>query len=184
MQSSRRKRDQTLFSDSADWKDGCFSVHVELLRVSSLNDWFIHYIYLVYAEQNYLDHDLNDINLDRDPEDAPVYTDIHCLITVWWSRHHNPSNISIKIIQIKCLHATKILDQDCNPENFTGCKRGIRVVFHHQRLSAININLGLGNKTLFLHLTPGDCYSTCPHRQFDALPSKLLESGCTVKLLP
>ena len=36
--------------------------------------------YPVYTEQNYLDHDLDDINVDRDPEDSPVNRNIQCSI--------------------------------------------------------------------------------------------------------
>ena len=77
-----------------------------------------------------MDHDLDrnlDCDLDRDPEDVPVYTGhslIHTTkrITLFFIvqslLHPNPPNIWIKIIQIKCLHRTKF----CDPDNFALCK--------------------------------------------------------------
>ena len=36
--------------------------------------------YPVYTEQNYLNRNVDDINLDRDPDDASLTLDIHCSI--------------------------------------------------------------------------------------------------------
>ena len=46
---------------------------------------------------------------------------------------HNPPNIWIKMIEIaikiECLHGTKYLDQDCDPQNFATFKQGNRLVY-------------------------------------------------------
>ena len=48
---------------------------------------------------------------------------------------------------------------------------------------ALDRNLGPGYNTQLLQLIPGDRLGACSHRQFHKLHG-LLESGCTVKLLP
>ena len=58
------------------------SMIISLLNcsLSALSNSFIPSSYPVYTEQDYLDHDPVDTNLDRNPKDVPVYTDIHCSI--------------------------------------------------------------------------------------------------------
>ena len=96
----------------------------------------------------YRDLDSNlDCDLDRYPEDVPVYTGhsffstTKCITLFFIVRsffHRNPPNIGIKIIQsviqIECLHGTKFLDPDRyldrDLDNFAPCKRGIRPPFN------------------------------------------------------
>ena len=82
--------------------------------------------------KNYLDHDLDhnlDCNLDCDPEDVPIYTGhslinttepITLLIIVQSFFCLNPPNIWIKIIQntiqIECLHGTKLIYPNHDPD--------------------------------------------------------------------
>ena len=83
-----------------------------------------------------------DCNFDRYvPEDVPVYrghslfNTIKCntlFFIVQSLLHSNPPNIWIKIIQIviqiECLHGSKYLDPDsdpdCDPNNFAQCTQG------------------------------------------------------------
>ena len=88
-------------------------------------------LYPVYTEQNYLDRNL-DWNLDRDPDDASVYTGhelfnitkiVTLLVIVQSLLHSNPPNILIKIIlitRVKILHQGHNLGRD--PENYALCK--------------------------------------------------------------
>ena len=91
---------------------------------------------------NYLDRNqycILDCNLDRNPEDVPIYTGhslssttkgIKLLFIVQSLLHCNPSNIWIEIIQItiqiECLHRKKFLDPDSHLDrildNFVTCK--------------------------------------------------------------
>ena len=83
----------------------------------------------IYIEQNYLDRDLDYINLDRSPKDASFTLDFHCSIdkvrhiyvivqSLFVDPDCNPSNMWIEIFQIailiECLQETKFLDPDRN----------------------------------------------------------------------
>ena len=92
--------------------------------------------------KNYLDSDLDcnqDYNVDRHPEDVPVYRGhplfnttmcFTLLFIVQSLLHCNPPDIWIKIIQnanqVKYLHGTKVLNSDhylgCNLDNFAPCE--------------------------------------------------------------
>ena len=85
--------------------------------------------------KNYLDCNLGhnqDCNLDCDPEDVPVYMGdslfntkrIVLLFIVRSLLHYNPPYIWIQMgIHIECLHWTKFLDPEGNPDNFSLCKQ-------------------------------------------------------------
>ena len=95
--------------------------------------------------KNYLDLNL-DCELDHDPEDVPVdrvhslfnpTQRIKLLFIVQPLLHGKPPNIWIKIIQIaiqiECIHGTKFLDPDRDPDHFAPCKCGISHIDHDDR---------------------------------------------------
>ena len=91
-------------------------------------------------ELHYVDCSLDrnfDRYLDRNPEDAPVYTghsllNVTKIITLFIVQsllHRSPPNIIQITIQIKYLHWTKFIDPDRDPDNFAPCKWGMKWVY-------------------------------------------------------
>ena len=93
--------------------------------------FIIYSLYPVYSEKIYLDCDLDDINLDRDQDDAPVFTGhrtlfnvidrpdfaIHLISGFKFFRSYSRSGVHTG----QNLSPDPDCDLDCDPDNFDSC---------------------------------------------------------------
>ena len=113
--------------------------------------------YIPRLRITYLYHDLDpnlDCNLDRNPEDVPIYTKQSLCsiqstkrITLLFIVSSQSTNIWIKmiqiVIQIKCSHGIRFIDPDCDldydPDHFPLCKQVNRMMLISNLFTQIKI---------------------------------------------